>query len=59
MTMFGIAGFIAGILLALVGFFLVFLFPGADEHQPAEFARMGIIMGLICFLAAGILIFIN
>ncbi len=55
---FGLAGIIAGILMLLVGFFLVFLFPTTGEHQTDQFGIVGVVLGVILLLLGGALIFL-
>ncbi|MBI4175787.1 MAG: hypothetical protein HY518_01160 [Candidatus Aenigmarchaeota archaeon] len=54
---FGIIGAIVGILLVLMGIFLVIFFPMATAHQQEKFSWMGIIMGIIFLVVGGLLIF--
>jgi len=53
--MFGLLGIAVGILLILVGGFLVFFFPSTKEHQPPPFDLVGVVLGFI-FLIIGILL---
>jgi len=55
--MFGWLGIVVGILLILIGGFLVFFFPNTQEHQPPPFGVVGVVLGLILIVAAVVLIF--
>ncbi len=55
---FGLAGIIIGILMILVGFFLVFMFPTTTVHQGEKFGIVGIIMGIVLLMLGGALIFL-
>jgi hypothetical protein len=55
--MFGLLGFLAGVLLALFGVFCIFFFPNVTEHQPEDFAKAGIAIGIISCVLAFFLIF--
>lgn len=55
--MFGWLGIIIGILLFLIGGFLVVFFPSTWEHQGDIFSLTGIILGLILLIAAFFLVF--
>ncbi len=54
--MFGIIGFIVGILLILLGGFMAFFFPSDDRHQSDSIAVGGIVIGLIILLFGFILV---
>lgn len=56
--MFGILGILVGIVLILIGGFLVFFFPGAMEHQPPPFDVVGVVLGFILIIAGGVLVFV-
>jgi len=56
--MFGIAGILVGLLLVLVGGFLVFFFPNTMEHQPPPFDTVGVVLGFILLIIGGVLIFL-
>ena len=55
--MFGWIGIVLGIILFLVGGFLVVFFPSTSEHQGDTFSFTGIFMGLIFLVAAFFLVF--
>ena len=55
--MFGWIGIIIGILLFLIGGFLVVFFPSTEEHQGNTFGLSGIILGFILLIAAFFLVF--
>ncbi len=56
--MFGWLGIIIGILLFLLGGFLVVFFPSSEEHQGDSFSLTGVIMGFIFLIAAFFLVFL-
>ncbi|MBI4020737.1 MAG: hypothetical protein HY369_00675 [Candidatus Aenigmarchaeota archaeon] len=56
--MFGLLGIAIGILLGLLGVFLVFFFPGVTEHQPESMSWTGIVIGIFCLIAGAVLIFL-
>lgn len=56
--MFGFPGFVLGILLILMGVFLVFFFPTTTEHQPESFGFTGIAMGIIFLVIGFVLVFV-
>lgn len=56
--MFGIIGILVGIVLILIGGFLVFFFPGTAEHQPPPFDVVGVVLGFILIIIGGVLIFV-
>jgi hypothetical protein len=56
--MFGIIGVLVGIVLILIGGFLVFFFPSTAEHQPPPFDVVGVVLGFILIIIGGILIFV-
>ncbi|MFH1364808.1 MAG: hypothetical protein ABIH52_04090 [Candidatus Aenigmatarchaeota archaeon] len=56
--MFGLAGVAVGILLFIIGIFLVFFFPANAEHQPSSFSLVGVILGFILLIIGGLLIFL-
>jgi hypothetical protein len=55
--MFGILGIIIGILLIMLGGFLVLFFPMAPEHQAGQFTKVGVILGFIFLIIGGVLVF--
>lgn len=55
--MFGVLGFVFGILLGAFGLFMVFFFPSVGEHQEESFTIAGIVMGIISLVIAFFLIF--
>jgi hypothetical protein len=55
--MFGWLGIIIGILLFLIGGFLVVFFPSTEEHQGETFGLTGVILGFILLIAAFFLVF--
>lgn len=55
--MFGWLGIGLGIVLFLIGGFLVVFFPGTWEHQGDAFSLTGIILGFIFLIAAFFLVF--
>lgn len=56
--MWGFLGIVVGILLILIGGFLMFLFPGAPEHQTESFSLVGVVLGFILIVIGGLLIFL-
>ncbi|HLD57172.1 MAG TPA: hypothetical protein VJA47_02640 [archaeon] len=54
--MFGILGFIVGILLIFLGGFMAFLFPSDDRHMADSMAVGGIVIGLVILLFGFILV---
>lgn len=56
--MLGFLGIVVGILLILIGGFLIFFFPGTEEHQPNSFAWLGILIGFILIAIGVVLIFL-
>ena len=56
--MFGLAGIAIGVVLIVIGLFMVFLFPGTKEHQPETMSFAGIITGFILLIIGGLLIFL-
>ena len=56
--MFGIIGILVGLLLIVVGGFLVFFFPSAWEHQPDPFGWVGVVLGFILIIIGGVLVFV-
>lgn len=57
MVLLWIATKLVAIVLLLLGLFLVIFFPGIQKHQPTEFTKTGILMGLV-FLVIGIYLII-
>jgi hypothetical protein len=55
--MFGLLGIIFGIILFLVGGFLVIFFPSTEEHQGDTFSIVGILLGFIFLIAGFFLVF--
>ena len=55
--MFGWIGIVVGILLILFGGYLVVFFPAAVEMQPASMSAGAVILGFICLIVGGILLF--
>lgn len=55
--MFGWIGILVGILLVLFGGYLVVFFPAAPEHQAQQMTAGAIILGFICLVIGGILLF--
>lgn len=56
-SMFGWLGIAIGILLFLIGGFLVVFFPSTEEHQGDTFGLTGVILGFILLIAAFFLVF--
>lgn len=56
--MFGVLGILIGIVLGAIGVFLIFGFPANPEHQPKNFSIIGVIIGFILAITAGLLIFL-
>lgn len=56
--MWGVLGVVAGIILILVGGFLIIFFPGTEEHQPLGFSILGIVMGFAFVIIGCLLIFL-
>ena len=56
--MFGWIGILAGIIILLLGIFLVFFFPNVTEHQPESMSWTGIVMGFVFIVIGGMLIFV-
>lgn len=56
--MYGLVGFIVGLILVLVGGGLMFLFPSTLRHQPTGFAKVGIVLGLLLIFIGGALMFL-
>jgi len=56
-SMGGILGIIGGIILMLIGIFLIFIFPSTTEHQTEQFSIMGIVIGIVFFFVGLFLIF--
>ena len=56
--MFGIVGILVGLLLIVMGGFLVFFFPNTGEHQAPPFDVVGVVMGFIFLIIGGLLVFI-
>ena len=56
--MFGILGILVGIVLILIGGFLVFFFPGTEEHQWPPFDIVGVVLGFILIIIGGVLVFV-
>ncbi|MBI4173637.1 MAG: hypothetical protein HY519_02855 [Candidatus Aenigmarchaeota archaeon] len=54
---YGILGTMAGILLLLVGLYMIFMLPMSHEHQDDAMIWTGIVMGAILVVIAGFLIF--
>ena len=47
----------AGLILALVGFFMVFKFPDVSDYQSGNMARTGVFLGIIVFILGIYLLF--
>ncbi|MBU0953331.1 MAG: hypothetical protein KKA90_02840 [Nanoarchaeota archaeon] len=58
MVLFGLTGGVVGVILLLLGVFLVFFFPGTAEHQGSTFSTTGIILGIIFLMLAGAFFFL-
>jgi len=56
--MFGLIGIVIGILLLLVGIFLVFFFPSTMEHQPPGMSVTGVVLGLVLLVVGFVLVFL-
>jgi hypothetical protein len=56
--MFGLGGFIAGIILIIIGGGLIFFFPSTPEYQPDEFSILVVVVGFIMIIAGAVLIFV-
>ena len=54
--MFGLIGFLIGIMLVLFGFFLAIFFPNLPEHQGENFALAGIVIGIVLLIVGAALI---
>ena len=57
--MFGWLGLIIGIILLVLGGYLVFFFPRAVEYQTEKLSTIGIVWGFIFLTIGAILIFIG
>ena len=55
---FGLAGAALGVILILIGIFLVFFFPAPVEHQSEGLGHVGIVFGLILLVVGGLLVFL-
>ena len=55
--MFGLGGWIAGVLVLLWGIFMVFFFPAFSEHQGELFGRNGVIFGFFLLFVGILLVF--
>jgi hypothetical protein len=55
--MFGLLGVVIGIVLILLGGFLVFFFPSTTIHQGEDFGVAGVVLGFIILLIGGVLVF--
>ena len=56
--MFGWLGIVLGILLILIGGFMVFFLPTTEKHQPESMAWTGVIVGIVFLIIGGILLFV-
>jgi len=56
--MFGLLGLITGIILLILGGYMVFFFPHAIGYQTEKFSAIGIIAGFVFLLIGALLIFI-
>ncbi len=56
--MFGALGIVLGILLILLGGFLVLFFPMTEEHQASEFTKTGVVLGFIFLIIGAFLVFL-
>lgn len=54
--MFGWLGILIGILLILVGGYLIIFFPSMPEHQPTSMTLGAIILGFVLAVAGALLI---
>ena len=41
---------VTGLILFIIGFWLTFIFPSDQEHQPTEMAHFAIFIGLMIFI---------
>ena len=55
--MFGLGGFLIGILLLLFGVFCIFFFPSSQTHQEGSLTIGGIFIGVVSLIIGGILVF--
>ena len=55
--MFGWIGGIIGVLLILLGGFLVIFFPFTSEEQPESMAMTAIVTGFVLLVIGGVLLF--
>jgi uncharacterized YccA/Bax inhibitor family protein len=53
MVLWWLVGKVVGVVLLLLGVFLVIFFPWITKHQPESFGKSGILLGLI-FLVIGL-----
>ncbi len=56
--MFGLLGQIIGIIIIIIGGFLLFFLHAPEEHQPTEFSISFIVLGLILIIVGGLLLFV-
>lgn len=55
--MFGLLGVIVGIILIIVGGYMVFFLPMSIYHQP-EFGYTGVFLGIVFLIVGFVLIFV-
>ncbi len=56
--MFGWLGIGIGILLIVLGGWLVFFFPSTVEHQPEQFGWTAIVLGIVLIIIGGLFVFL-
>jgi uncharacterized membrane protein HdeD (DUF308 family) len=57
-SMFGITGVIAGIIMIIVGGILVFFFPAASTYQPRDFSVLVVVIGFILIILGAVMAFV-
>ena len=58
-SMFGLIGQVIGIIIIIIGGFLLFFMHAPEEHQPTEFGISFVILGLILIIIGGLLLFVQ
>jgi len=56
--MFGLLGTVIGLILVVLGGYMVVFFPSTLEHQSEQFSIIGIVMGLVFLIIGAVLIFV-
>ena len=56
--MFGLGGFVAGILMILIGGALIFFFPSAVKYQPDEMGIIIVVVGFVMAIVGAIFVFV-